>query len=186
MFLGNARIWQGNDFIRAERIEIVPDLRRLNASGRVQTLVIKSSASSPSEPAPIFGAGDRFEYDDSHRVVRYDGSASLRRGTARIEANRIIGTIGAGGTLEAAEAYDGVRVAQPGRTASGNSAVYVVAEELIVLKGTPAKIDDSINGSASGEELNIFLRERRVTSGSGGDSKNKGRVRSVYKTEKPR
>lgn len=185
-FLGNARIWQGNDFIRGEKIEIFPDLRRLNASGRVQTLVIKSSGSLPSDSAPIFGTGDRFEYDDSRRVVRYEGTASLRRGTDRIEGNSIIGSISSEGNLETAEAYDGVRVAQPGRTASGNSALYVVRDERIVLKGTPAKIEDSVNGSASGEELNIFLRERRVTSGSGGDSKNNGRVRSVYKTEKPR
>jgi len=74
-----------------------------------------------------------------------------------------------------------VVITQPNRRASGDYAKYSASEEIIVLRGNPAKVSDSENGSSSGRELMVNLRTNRVT-GKGKASKNsRGRIRTIYK-----
>jgi len=65
----------------------------------------------------------------------------------------------------------------------GDYAQYNAAEETVLLRGNPARIDDSENGSSQGGEVMVYLRENRVV-GEGKTKQNTaGRIRSVYKVK---
>ncbi len=77
-----------------------------------------------------------------------------------------------------------VVLTQPNRKASGDWAQYTAANEEFVLRGNPARVSDSEQGSTAGAQLTVFMRENRVVGESKSAENNTGRIRSVYKIKK--
>jgi lipopolysaccharide export system protein LptA len=74
-------------------------------------------------------------------------------------------------------------VTQPNRRAAGDYAQYNAADEIVILRGNPARIEDAETGSSQGGQVTVYLRENRVV-GEGKTKQNgTGRIRSVYKVK---
>jgi lipopolysaccharide export system protein LptA len=89
-----------------------------------------------------------------------------------------------GNELSRTVAENNVVITQPGRKATGNWVQYSAGDEVAILRGSPAYISDSAQGSSQANELTFMMRENRVVSESkpkaGGSG---GRIRSTYKID---
>jgi hypothetical protein len=59
-----------------------------------------------------------------------------------------------------------------------------MADETVVLRGNPARVEDSENGSSQGAQLTLSLRDKRIEGESKTRENNTGRMRTVYKVKK--
>ncbi len=76
---------------------------------------------------------------------------------------------------------ENVVISQPGRRASGDFAEYSATNEVVILRGDPAKVNDSQSGSSEGRERTVYLAENRVVGGGQTTKNSTGRSRTVYK-----
>ena len=76
-----------------------------------------------------------------------------------------------------------VVVTQPNRRALGDWAQYTAENETIILRGNPARVEDSENGATQGAQLTVSMRDKRVVSDGKTQQTNTGRTRTVYKVK---
>ena len=76
-----------------------------------------------------------------------------------------------------------VTITQPGRKAVGDWAEYTAENEVAVLRGNPARVDDAENGTSQGGQITVYLRDNRVLSEGGTKQNPTARTRSVYKVK---
>ena len=60
---------------------------------------------------------------------------------------------------------------------------YTAADESVLLRGNPARVDDAENGSSSGGQMTVYLRSNQVVSEGKSKQNTTGRIRSVYKVK---
>ena len=125
-------------------------------------------------------------YTDSDRLIHYDGDVDIRQGTERItsavaDAYLLKDTY----EVERTIAQRNVVVTQPGRRGTGDWGQYTAADETVVLKGNPARVEDAEKGTSESARLTVYLRENRVVSDGGPAEQSTGRVHSTHKVRKP-
>ena len=76
-----------------------------------------------------------------------------------------------------------VTLAQSGRKASADALVYTSADDRLFLRGRPARIEDSERGSSQGEELTLYLNDKRMMGEGRSKANPTGRVRNTYKVK---
>jgi lipopolysaccharide export system protein LptA len=122
-------------------------------------------------------------YDRDKRVLRYEKGVDIRQGADRIVAEIASVYLNEKNEVSQTIAENNVVITQPNRKAVGDYAQYDATDETVLLRGNPARIDDSENGSSQGGEVMVYLRENRVV-GEGKTKQNTaGRIRSVYKVK---
>jgi lipopolysaccharide export system protein LptA len=184
MFTGNARGWQGNNYVRGERLEIRKRDSQLNVFGGVQSLLydVRKTASGASS-VPVFAAADEMHYDGNGRTIKYERGVDIRQGPDRMTGASAFIRLNERNEMVQTNVDSNVTVAQSGRKAFAESLVYTGADDRLFLRGHPARIEDNERGSSQGEELEIFLSDNRM-SGEGRSKTNPtGRVRNVYKVK---
>ena len=82
-------------------------------------------------------------------------------------------------------AQGNVVLTQPGKRGTGNWLQYTAADDVAVLKGNPARVEDVEQGSTEGARLTVYMRENRVVADDSRGSQSTGRVRSVHRIKKP-
>lgn len=184
VYSGNARVWQGNNFLRGDRIEISQREQKVTASGNVQSLLFDARKDPRQNGVPVFGSGQMMTYEARGRKLTYEKGVELRQGSDRIAGEKLVAVLDDRGELVQAVANEHVMVSQPGRKASGEYAQYDVAADTVVMRGSPVRVDDSTNGSTEAAELTISLRDRRVDGEGRTKTNSSGRIRSVYKVPK--
>jgi len=184
IYTGGARAWQDDNFVKADRLTIYRENKRMEGDGHVQS-VLYQSRSKNAEPVPALATSDRMSYSDTDRILHYEGAVDIKQGADRIqsatadvylqkEVNEVDHTI----------AERDVIVTQPGRQGTGEWAQYTAADETIVLKGHPAHVVDTEQGTTEGERLTVYLRENKVVADDTRGPQSPGRVRSVHKIKK--
>jgi LPS export ABC transporter protein LptC/lipopolysaccharide transport protein LptA len=190
IYTGEARAWQDDNFLRADRITIRRDSRRMEGEGHVQSALYRArrkDASGNPVIVPVFASSTRMFYSDADRVLHYEGAVDIKQGTERI-------------TSEVADVYlqkdqsevdrtvaqRSVVVTQPGKKGTGDWAQYTAADDTVVLTGNPARVDDAEQGTSEGRRMTVYLRENRVVSDSAPTSASQpaGRVHTVHKINK--
>jgi lipopolysaccharide export system protein LptA len=78
-----------------------------------------------------------------------------------------------------------VVLTQPNRKGTGDWVQYTNADEVAVLKGNPARVEDTEQGNTEGGRLTVFMRESRVVADDTRGPQSPGRVRSTHKVKKP-
>jgi lipopolysaccharide export system protein LptA len=73
---------------------------------------------------------------------------------------------------------------QPNRKGTGDWVQYTTADEVAVLRGNPARVEDVEQGSTEGGRLTVYVREGRVTADDQRGPNSPGRVKSVHKVRK--
>ncbi|MGI8545433.1 MAG: LPS export ABC transporter periplasmic protein LptC [Aridibacter sp.] len=183
LYTGNARAWQSNNYVRAEKIFLRQKDEQLYAEGKVQSMLYdaKQTVGGKSSKNPVYATADKMTYQGNLDLIRYENNVDIRQGTDRIVAGVANVFLDKNNEVTKTVITDDVVITQPNRKATGDFAQYTAADESIILRGNPARVSDSESGSSQGREVVVNLRENRVI-GKGSDSKNStGRTRTVYK-----
>jgi LPS export ABC transporter protein LptC len=184
-YIGNARGWQEDNYVRANSFFIDQNEGRFLADGAVQSALynVKRKEGAAESNVPVFASSRKMSYTRDSRLLRYEDSVDIRQGTDRITGAAAQIFLNERNEVARSVIENDVVITQPKRRATGNYAEYIATDETVLLRGSPAVVDDAENGSSSGGEIRVFLRDNRVT-GSGKSKQNSvGRIRSVYKVK---
>jgi lipopolysaccharide transport protein LptA len=188
VYTGNARTWQDDNFLRADRITLYRENKRMDGEGHVQSALYQARRKNPngvSEVVPVFATSDRMFYADPDRLIHYESNVDIKQGTDRIRcASADVYLYKDSGEVEKTIAQRNVVLTQPGRQGTGDWAQYTAADETVILKGNPARVEDVEQGNSESGRLTVYLRENRVVSDSDKGTQSTGRVRSVHKVKK--
>jgi lipopolysaccharide transport protein LptA len=187
-YTGNARAWQDDNFVRGDKLVIYVNDKRMEAAGHVQTAIYNSKrrVENNLSVVPVFASADSMFYSDPDRTIHYEGNVDIKQGTDRLtggvadvylskESNEMEKTI----------AQRDVVLTQPNRRGTGDWCEYTAANEVAVLKGSPARVDDIEQGNTEGARLTVWVRENKVTADDARGPLSPGRVRSTHKIRKP-
>ena len=186
VYTGNARAWQENNYIRADKLILQQKQGQLFGEGAVQSLLYdaKKTENGKESNVPVFASADKMMYVHDKNLLRYEGNVDIRQGTDRIVAGVANVIMNDKNEVSETVAENNVVITQPNRKAAGNYAQYTAADEKVILRGNPATVEDSENGSSQGAQMTVFLREKRVVGESKTEQNNTGRIRTVYKIKK--
>ena len=186
LYTGNARAWQENNYVRADRLLLRQKQGQLIAEGSVQSLLYnaKRKENGRETNVPVYAAAQKLTFNRENRILRYETDVDIRQGTDRITAGSANVYMNERNDVSQTVAENNVVVTQPNRKAVGDYAQYNATDEIVTLRGNPARIEDAENGSSQGGQVTVYLRENRVV----GEATTKqtgtgGRIRSVYKVK---
>jgi lipopolysaccharide export system protein LptA len=181
----NARGWQDDNFVKADRIELYQDDKRMVATGNVESAlyqVKRETSPGKREVVPGFATADRMTYSDADRKVHYDGSVKARQGTDRIDALAMDVYLKQDvNEVDHMNAEGNVVLTQPGRRGVGDKLAYTSDDGRAVLTGKAARVDDVEKGSTMGSQLTFYSHDDRV---SVENQQGAGRVKSIHRLTK--
>jgi lipopolysaccharide transport protein LptA len=187
-YTGNARAWQDDNYVRGDKLVIYINDKRMEANGHVQTTIYNARRKVDSNPTvvPVFAAADSMFYSDPDRTIHYEGNVDIKQGTDRLTGG-VADVYLAKDTneMEKTVAQKSVVLIQPNRKGTGDWVEYTTANEIAVLKGNPARVDDVEQGNTQGNRLTLSVRDGRVTADDARGPLSPGRVRSTHKIRKP-
>jgi lipopolysaccharide export system protein LptA len=180
----NARGWQDDNFVKADRIELYQNDKRMAAFGNVESALyqIKQTADGKREQVPGFATSERMNYSDIDRLVHYEGNVKARQGTDRIEASTVdVYLQKETNEVDRMNADGNVALTQPGRRGTGDHMVYTSSDDRAILTGKTARVDDSEKGSTMGARLTFYRRDDKI---SVENQQGAGRVKSTHRLTK--
>lgn len=187
IYTGNARAWQDDNFVRADKLTIYVNDKKMEGHGRVQSGLYsaKRSQGPAKENVPVFATADYMSYSDPTRVLHYEGNVDIRQGTDRITSGKAdVYLAKESSEMEKTVAERNVVLTQPGRKGLGDWVQYTNADEVAVLRGNPARVEDVEKGNTEAARLTVYMRENRVTADDPRGAQSPGRVKSVHKVKK--
>src|SRR5215510_4501319 len=186
-YTGTARMWQDDNFVRGDSITLFREDKRMDARGHIQSALYqaKQKTGSNTEIVPVFTTAEYMRYSDPDRLLHYETNVDIKQGTDRMisevsdvylqkNVNEVDHTIG----------QRNVTIIQPGRRGTGDWCQYTTADEVAVLKGNPAHVEDSEQGTTDGNRLTLYRRENRVVVDDTRGQQSPGRVRSTHKVNR--
>jgi len=188
IYTGNARAWQGDNYVRGDKLTLYVNDKRMEASGHVQTAIYnaKKSVENNKTVVPVFAAADSMFYSDPDRTIHYEGNVDIKQGTDRLTSGIAdVYLLKETNEMEKTIAQRNVVLAQPSRKGTGDWVEYTSANELAVLKGNPARVEDVEQGNTEGNRLTLSVRDGKVTADDARGPLAPGRVRSTHKIRKP-
>ncbi len=184
-YTGDVRAWQDDNFISAETVEVDNNERQMQAWTDVQSALYsieREVEGGKKEMVPTFASADQMSYRDETRVIHYEGKVRIRQGTDRIEAAVADMFIDKENKLTRMTAARDVILTQPQRRGSGDKIEYTAANEVAVLTGNLAEVEDKERGvSTKGARLTMHLRDARIQVNDEGGAK---RVRTTHRIQR--
>src|ERR1041384_3095647 len=166
IYFGNARAWQDDNYVRGDKLVLYLNDKRMEATGHVQSAIYnaKKRVDNNNQVVPVFAAADSMFYSDPDRTIHYEGNVDIKHGTDRMtsgvadvyltkETNEMDKTV----------AQRNVVLTQPNRKGTGDWVEYTSANEIAVLKGNPARVEDIEQGNTEGNRLTLSMKEGKVT-----------------------
>ncbi len=183
IYIGNARGWQENNFVRGNRLMIDQKNGSFFADGNVQSLIYnaKLRRNGKDGNVPTSASAGSMAYSRENRVLRYKTAVDIRQGTDRITAGSADVYLDSNNDVTRTVAETNVTITQPTRRASGDWIQYSALDEVAILRGSPASVSDPENGSSQSSELTFSMSDNRVTSVGKTKQNTSGRIRTVYK-----
>jgi lipopolysaccharide export system protein LptA len=139
-----ARLWQGDTTIQADRLTVDDATGNLAGKGRVATaFAIQESDKKTGkiERSTSIGSGDDFLYEDGPRKATYTGGAHVSGPQGDLRASRIELLLAPDANeLQRVEAYTSVSLTDPTRTVSGDRLTHTAEDGRYVVVGSPVKI----------------------------------------------
>jgi len=182
-FVGNSRAWQDNNYVRADRMIFDQRNGRFNADGSVQSLLYeaKQRRRGVDQNVPIYASASSLAFVRDSRLLQYRQSVDIRQGTDRLTADSADIYLNEKNELVKSIVETRVVMTQPGRRATGDWAQYTGEDDIAIVRGNPAQVEDSESGTSQGSQITVHLSDNRVVS-EGRTRQNPGaRTRSVYK-----
>lgn len=159
-FSGGVRAWQGSNTLLAEELQVGSAGQTINASGNVRTVLYNTTE---PEGEPVKSRSDRLEARRDEQKIELIDKVVVESEGRTLTADRAIFTFDSNQALEEIVAIGHLTLAETGtgRTGSGERAVYRVAEETMLLEGTPAEIMEP-RGTIRGEKIVLDMKRNRV------------------------
>jgi LPS export ABC transporter protein LptC len=185
VYTGNARAWQENNYVRAEKLILQDKSKRMDGEGKVQSLLYntRQKAGSKVSNQPVYAASDRMAYTDGNKQLHYESNVDIRQGTDRILSGVADVFLDENNEAKQTVVQNNVVITQPNRKATGTWAQHTSADDVVVLKGNPATVADAESGTSQGSQFTFLMREDRVINQGTTKPNATGRTRSVYKVK---
>jgi lipopolysaccharide export system protein LptA len=186
-YTGNGRMWQDDNFVRGDVINLYREQKQMDARGHVQTALYqaKQKTGSTINVVPVFVTSEYMRYSDAERVVHYETNVDIKQGTDRMTAGVAdVYLQKEVNELEKVIAQRNVVLIQPGKRGTGDWCQYTAVDEVAVLKGNPAHVEDAEQGTTDGNRLTMYRRENRVVVDDPGGTQSPARVRSTHPIKK--
>src|SRR6266849_2962526 len=86
IYTGNARAWQDDNFVRADKLTIYVNDKKMTAESRVQSALYnaKRKEKGVATTVPVFASADSMWYSDPDHILHYEGNVDIRQTTDRI------------------------------------------------------------------------------------------------------
>jgi lipopolysaccharide export system protein LptA len=188
-YIGDARAWQGEDFVRAEYIEIDKGERTMTAWNNARSTFYdfeREVEKGRKEVVPVFASSDRIIYTDANRTTHYEGSVKIRQGTDQIDSAMADILMDEENKLISMTATKDVVMTQPTRRATGDQVVYTAATDTAILTGNFAVVvDHERDAETKSPKLTLHLRDARIEANddNNGGSGAKRRVRTTHRIQ---
>lgn len=185
IYNGNARAWQENNYVHGDKFTLIENEGLFFAEGNVRSAVYnaKVNQKNGSTSVPIFAAANNFIYSRDSQTLHYRTNVDIRQGTDRITSNSADIYLNKDNEVTKTIAETNVVVSQPGRRGIGDWLQYTTGDEMAILRGNPAVIEDIENGSSQSSQLTLHMREKRVVSEGRSKQSPASRTKSVYKVK---
>lgn len=185
IYTGNARAWQDDNFVRGDKLTIYVNDKKMDAQGRVQSAVYNARRKDSAATVPVFATADSMFYSDPNRLLHYESNVDIRQGPDRITSGVAeVYLAKDSNEMEKTVAQRNVVLTQPNRKGVGDWVEYTSLNEVAVLKGNPARVDDAEKGNSEGARLTLYMRDGRVIADDPRGPQSPGRVRSTHKVKK--
>ena len=185
IYTGNARAWQDDNFVRGDKLTMYINEKKMDANGRVQSTIYNARRKDTVTMVPVFASADSMFYSDPNRLLHYESNVDIRQAPDRITSG-VADVYLAKETneMEKTVAQNNVVLTQPNRKGVGDWMQYTASDEVAILKGNPARVDDAEKGNTEGARLTVYLRDGRVVADDPRGGQSPGRVRSTHKVKK--
>lgn len=185
IYTGNARGWQENNYVHGDRFTLKQREGQFIAEGHVRSAAynIKIDQKNSNTSTPVFAAADSMLYGRDNRLLQYRSNVDIRQGTDRITANSADVFLNEQNDVSKTVAETNVVVTQPGRRGTGDWLQYTADDEVSILRGNPATVEDAENGRSQAAQLTLYMREKRVVSEGRSKQATSSRTKSVYKVQ---
>lgn len=186
LYTGNARAWQENNYVRADKLLVKQKEGELYGEGMVQSLLYdaKRKENGKEITVPVYAASQKISYSKDKNLLRYETNVDIRQGADRIVAGAANVFLNDKNEVSQTVAENNVVITQPTRKVVGDYAQYNMIEDTVILRGNPARVEDKENGSTQGAQLTVSLRDKKIEGESKTKENNTGRMRTVYKIKK--
>jgi LPS export ABC transporter protein LptC len=184
IYSGNARSWQDDNFVRADKLTIYVNDKKMEATGRVQSAIYNArrKVAGVTSTVPVFASAESMFYSEANRLLHYENNVDIRTGADRVTSGVAdVYLSRETSEVERTIAEKNVVLTQPNRKGVGDWMQYTTTDEVAVLKGNPARVEDSEKGSTEGGRLTVYVREGRVIADDVRGPQSPGRVRSTHK-----
>lgn len=188
VYSGNARAWQDDNYVRGDKLVVYINDKRMEATGRVQTTIynFKRRVDSTESVVPVFASADSMFYSDPDRTIHYEGNVDIKQGNDRLTGGVADVYLAKDSSeMQKTVAQRNVVLTQPNRRGTGDWVEFTAADEVAVLKGNPARVDDVEQGNTTGARLTVSMRDSKVTADDARGPLSPGRVRSTHRIRKP-
>jgi lipopolysaccharide export system protein LptA len=176
-------MWQDDNFVRGDVITLFRENKSMDTRGHVQTALYQAKQKQGNTMAvvPVFATADYMRYSDPDRLLHYETNVDIKQGTDRITAAVADVYLQKDvNELERVIAQRDVVLVQPGKRGTGDWCQFTAADEVAILKGNPAHVEDAEQGTTEGNRLTMYRRENRVVVDDTRGSQSPGRVRSTH------
>ena len=186
LYTGNARAWQDNNFVSGDRMLIQQKQGQFFADGNVKSLLYDAEKREGGKVTkqPVYASANKMTYANENNLLRYEGNVDIRQGTDRITSGIANVFLDKNNELKQTVAEQNVVITSPNRKATGDWAQYTAENEVVILRGSPARVEDAEQGSTQNAQLTVYMRENRFVGEGNTQQKDSGRIRSVYKIKK--
>src|SRR5215471_17131456 len=187
-YTGSARLWQDDNYVRGDSITLYREEKRMESWGHVQSALYqaKQKTGNSTNVVPVFATAEFMRYSDPERLLHYETNVDIKQGTDRVTAGIADVYLQKDTSeVERTVAQKNVVIVQPNRRGTGEWCQYTTADEVAVLTGNPAHVEDAEQGTTDGNRVTMYRRENRVTVDDSRGSQSPGRVHSTHKITKP-
>jgi len=134
---------------------------------------------------PVFATAEFMKYSDPDRLLHYETNVEIKQGTDRITSGVAdVYLLKDSNEVERTISQHTVVLTQPGKRGTGDWLQYTAADEVAVLKGNPAHVEDAERGTTDGNRLTLYNRENRVVVDDTRGDQAPARVRSTHRVNK--
>ena len=185
VYEGNARAWQGKNYVSAEKLFLDEKAGTFYAEKQVRSGLYDASrtVAGRKTSSPVFVTAEQMLFERAANRLTYRQKVDIRQGSDRIVADSAEVFLNPDNTLSKTIAKGGVVITQPNRKATGDYASYDAVSEVVRLRGNPATFRDAESGSSNGRTLTVDLKKNTATNEGRKTKTSSGRIRSVYKVK---
>src|SRR5260370_10967941 len=183
-YSGNSRMWQDDNFVRADTITLFREQKRMESRGHVQSALYQARQKNGNSTVvvPVFATAEFMRYSDPERLLHYETNVDIKQGTDRMTSEVAdVYLQKEGNEVERTVAQRNVVLTQPNKRGTGDWCQYTTADEIAILKGNPAHVEDAEQGTTEGSRVTIYRRENRAVADDSRGDQSPGRVRSTHK-----